>query len=157
MTYQSQTTSVPLVHWNSKLKNPNCLKLSENRQSTLRAACTAARHPTPEHTEGWHTQHAAGTHGLPVQGWGWADTVSQWSAFSKRHSLSVSPKSSWEVQCQFYLEKARLQGLFSPLCCTVPRIKYSAPIPNERTILVFLPTNCPYLMTNYKRAWRELW
>lgn len=94
--------------------------------------------------------------GLPVQGWGWADTVSQWSAFSKRHSLSISPKSSWEVQCQFYLEKARLQGLFSPLCCTVPCIKHSAPIPTERTILVFLLTNCPYLMIDYKRTWRQL-
>lgn len=91
---------------------------------------------------GWHTL-------LPVQGWGWADTVSQGSVFS--------PKSSWEVQCQFCSEKARLQGLFSPLRCTVPCTKYSAPIPTGRTILVFLPTNCPYLTIDYKRAWRELW
>lgn len=73
--------------------------------------------PTPEHVEGQHGTHSmqlAHT-GLPVQGWGWAHTASEWSAFSKRHSLSVSPKSSWEVQYQFCLEKARLQGLFLPL------------------------------------------
>lgn len=47
--------------------------------------------------------------------------------------------------------------MFSPLCCTVPCIKYSAPTLTQRTILVLLPTNSLYLMTDYKRACRELW
>lgn len=102
-----------------KAKKSQPLKtILEQAEQTLRAACAAARHLPPEHTEGQH-----GTHGMRLAHTGYLSrdgaglTLSlQWSAFGKRHSLSISPKSSWEAQCQFYLEKARLQGLFSPLC-----------------------------------------
>lgn len=138
-----------------KAKKPQLLKtIPEVAEQTLRAACAAAS-PHPKHMEGQQ-----GTHSMQLAHTGYLSrdgAGSQGSALSKCHSLSSSPKSSWEVQYQFCLEKARLQGLFLPLCCTVPCIKYSASIPTERTILVFLPTDCLYLKRGYKRAWRELW
>lgn len=36
-------------------------------------------------------------------------------------------------------------------------LNYLVRIPTEIIILVFLPTNCPALLTDYKRALTELW
>lgn len=63
-TYQSQTTSVPLVPWDSRLKNPNCLKLSQNWQSKHWEQPVLLPAPTPStwrdskaHTAcSWHTR-----------------------------------------------------------------------------------------------------
>lgn len=57
-TYQSQTTSVPLVPWDSRLKKPQLLKtIPELAEQTLRAACAAAS-PHPKHMEGQQGTHS---------------------------------------------------------------------------------------------------